>query len=204
MTELQLVLSLVVGWLVVGTATTALVMRRRGHRNPLWFGVGMALGPLFLPIALERRRRDTVVPDVPAKSPATSTGTTERLDVLVGVDGSPASETAVRTAVRLFGPRTDRLLLVRVLDYDHVGTRAARDPEPPADIARLLGPRGGMRPCWLEVVAGDPANALREVAEQEDVDVLVVGHHGRSRPAALLGSVAGSLARDCPRPVLVA
>ena len=54
------VVILVVLWLIVG-GLSGVVMARRGY-YPLWVLLAMPLGPLFIPIALERiRRRPDVV-----------------------------------------------------------------------------------------------------------------------------------------------
>ena len=60
-------------------------------------------------------------------------------------------------------------------------------------------------PGTVMVRTGDPAGAIRAVAEEVRTHLLVVGTHGRSGPGrALLGSVAEALVRTAPCPVLVA
>jgi nucleotide-binding universal stress UspA family protein len=66
-----------------------------------------------------------------------------------------------------------------------------------------LAGAGGVTPT-LRIVVGDPARRLRELARQEDVDVIVIGatRHGRwSR--SLCGSVQVQLTTDVDRPLLV-
>jgi nucleotide-binding universal stress UspA family protein len=54
-----------------------------------------------------------------------------------------------------------------------------------------------------EVRVGYPAETIREVAESEHVDLIVMGTHGRSGVAHLfLGSVAEKMVRRAPCPVL--
>lgn len=54
------------------------------------------------------------------------------------------------------------------------------------------------------VESARPAEALAELAREPDVDLVVVGHRGRSAMArALLGSVADRLVQISPKPVLV-
>jgi nucleotide-binding universal stress UspA family protein len=51
---------------------------------------------------------------------------------------------------------------------------------------------------------GRPAAVLREVAEAEDADLVVVGRRGRGRVTELLlGSVSHELSHICRRPVLL-
>lgn len=60
-------------------------------------------------------------------------------------------------------------------------------------------------PVTITVRTGDPADAIRAVAEEVRTHLLVVGTHGRRGPSrALLGSVAEALVRTAPCPVLVA
>ncbi len=60
-------------------------------------------------------------------------------------------------------------------------------------------------PVRVEVVwANDPADALCGWVRKQEVDLLVVGTHGAPRIRRLLvGSVASTLARTCPCPLLV-
>lgn len=55
-----------------------------------------------------------------------------------------------------------------------------------------------------ETAIGDPARAIVEFAEENDVDHILVGSHGRSGVSrVLLGSVAETVARRAPVPVTV-
>ena len=54
------------------------------------------------------------------------------------------------------------------------------------------------------VESARPAEALAELAKEPDIDLVVVGHRGRSAVTrALLGSVADRLVQISPKPVLV-
>ncbi|MGB3233373.1 MAG: universal stress protein, partial [Mycobacterium sp.] len=50
-----LVVTLIVAWIVVGLVS-GLWMARHGH-DPLWTLIAVVLGPLFVPIAMERVQR---------------------------------------------------------------------------------------------------------------------------------------------------
>jgi nucleotide-binding universal stress UspA family protein len=66
---------------------------------------------------------------------------------------------------------------------------------PPADRARLN--------VTTQVMAGSPAPAIRDVADDGGFDLIVMGTHGRSGMAhLLLGSVAEKLVRTAPCAVL--
>ena len=54
-----------------------------------------------------------------------------------------------------------------------------------------------------QVVAGDPADAIVRMAEEREVDLIVMGTHGRTGlQHVLLGSVAEKVVRLAPCPVL--
>jgi nucleotide-binding universal stress UspA family protein len=55
----------------------------------------------------------------------------------------------------------------------------------------------------FEVRAGPPGEALRQFAEDQDMDLLVVGRRGRGLSPRLLGSVSSDLVRHSHLPVLV-
>jgi len=65
----------------------------------------------------------------------------------------------------------------------------------PEDLARFSG---------TEVVAGHPAVKILEVADRLDVDLIVMGTHGKGvLEYALLGSVAEKVLKKSTRPVFV-
>lgn len=73
----------------------------------------------------------------------------------------------------------------------------ARDElgEHPADVDRVIG---------VEVHHGSPVAEILKAADRHDVDLVVVGSHGKGRlKYAFLGSVAEKLLRKSQRPVLV-
>lgn len=55
-----------------------------------------------------------------------------------------------------------------------------------------------------EILMGDPANEIVEYAEENDVDQIIVGNHGRNGASrVLLGSVAERIVRRSPVTVTV-
>jgi len=123
--------------------------------------------------------------------------------VLVGVDFSPASERAVRMAFALAGVEgTVWLVHVR---------RRSEQPETPQflrDQLRRLVPasaeRAGVTVDAQVVDSGEPAEALRQCAEQADADLICLGTRGRSGLAgAIMGSVSRALLAATRRPVLL-
>jgi nucleotide-binding universal stress UspA family protein len=198
-------------WVISGLTTAVFFHARSGRRSPLWYAISIILGPFSLPIGWEmsRDRSTEVVEREQAQpAPARRAAPAEALPgvrVLVGVDGSPESQSALLSVVRVLGDRLDSLVLVHVLDYDAAvidrdeATHTGHDLL--ADVAALL-PAGVPLPA-NEVAVGRPADALLDLADRESADLLVVGHRGRGLSRAVLGSVSDEVVRRSPRPVLV-
>ncbi|MGN9810237.1 universal stress protein [Micromonospora sp. BQ11] len=188
-------------WVTVGLVTAAWFVIRAGHAHLLWYVVGALLGPLFIPIAVERGRATTRPVDVRAGRPRWTGGAR----VLVGLDGSPDSDRALRAVARILAGTAGELVLVSVTSPDRVG-RDAEDEQ--RATRRMLDERVRGLPADLpepttEVVVGHPADALLATAETHDVDLLVVGRHGHGLRDRLLGSVAEDLTRRSSRAVLL-
>jgi universal stress protein A len=116
-------------------------------------------------------------------------------EVLVATDFSENADAAVcvaRDYAERFGAR---LHLLHVLG---TGERGATQ--------RLAQLSEGLGPTVAAVVAapaGDPARELTRVAREHDIDLIVVGTHGRTGMSrALLGSVAERVVRTASCPVL--
>ena len=132
--------------------------------------------------------------------------------IVVGVDGSPASITALRWAIRqakLTGSGVDAVIAWRLPSTFGAPTDAdgAADFEGDADkiLADALNEASGegldvpVRRCVME---GHPAHVLVRAAR--GADLLVVGSRGHGGfAAALLGSVSQHCVHHAPCPVLV-
>lgn len=201
-------------WVAIGVTAAAVLLGRHGHRSPSWYAIGAVLGPLFIPIAMERRRRKPVLiePATPyAKQPAaasggwpaTTTGTDPGLRVVAAVDGSAEADGALDSAVRVLGDRIGHLTLVTVLDHD---AAESGDDAPRQRASALLQRCAGRAAQTVDdtrVVAGAPADAVLAAADDADADVIVVGRKGSGLSKPVLGSVAATLAASSPRPVLL-
>jgi nucleotide-binding universal stress UspA family protein len=163
--------------------------------------IGIALGPILLPIALEIAQREgtvlsrTVPPDV---------GAPARLTALVAVDGSEESDEALADAVRLLAPEGARFVLLTVLDPD----LGENDPQARRDAEDLLASRAaripaGSLPPVREVVAGEPSQVILERAGADAVDLVVLGRRGRGLSQMLVGSVADQVVRRSAHPVFL-
>ncbi|MDQ3885816.1 MAG: universal stress protein [Actinomycetota bacterium] len=197
----------IVVWVLVGVAAVAFFLGRQGHRDPSWYLLGGVLGPLFVPVAAERawRRTRRLEGSAHTQSSSSVAPQSSGLAVLVGVDGSPESDQAVRDAGRIVAAGVDRVILATVLDVDAV----EQDDEMQRQRARkLLADRtdwlaGGARTATV-VAAGQPARALLDLADTEHVDLVVVGRRGRGLSRQIMGSVAEQVTSRSSRPVLLA
>jgi nucleotide-binding universal stress UspA family protein len=132
--------------------------------------------------------------------------------VLVPFDGAPQAEAALRFAVAEW-PEAE-LTLLYVVDpvtfglgqralpgssetwYDGARENAKRHFE---SARQLAG-----RPVSTRIEVGSPARVVVTVADQDDIDHVVIGSHGRDGVSRiLLGSVAESVVRRSPVPVTV-
>lgn len=198
------VLVVAVGWVLVGL-TVGLWMVRSGH-DPRWAVIAVALGPIVVPIALERvERRPRSVASGPEATRGHDDGSAGGPRVLVGLDGSAESRQALAHVVDLLGPRCDLLVLAEVVDFD--ATEEDLQPELAAATERLTSATAAVSESGVdvrfEVLAGPPGEALRQLGEDQDVDMIVVGRRGRGLSRRLLGSVSSDLVRHSHVPVLV-
>ncbi len=143
-------------------------------------------------------------------------------NILVPTDGSAASRSAVDQAVDLAEKYDATVHALYVFDVDAtnlaLGTeqverirRGKLDEMPEvrekADeatgyVAQIAGDHGV--PVEEHVTAGEPARAIRKFVEDNDVDLVVMGSHGRSGLSrVVLGSVAEKVLRRTRLPVLV-
>ena len=202
------VLVVAVVWVVVGLGV-GLWMVRRGH-DPRWAVIAVALGPLFVPIALERVERRPRL----AAGPEGSLDRQGGARVLVGLDGSPESRRALERARSLLGPGCGQLVLAEVVwqdateDADRADISAAerRLSAAAAGLGRDGADGGhgadGVR-VSREVLTGPPGEALLVFAEEQGVDLVVVGRRGHGLSRALLGSTSAHLVHRSRVPVLV-
>jgi nucleotide-binding universal stress UspA family protein len=132
--------------------------------------------------------------------------------IMLATDLGPASVEATDIALELAERMGARLLILNVLDNRRIfgGGRHDRLDQARSEREGLLVElvrRARSRHVTAEFLVwpGSAATAIREAAEAEAADLLVVGSHGRDRAGRLvLGSVSDALVRQAPCPVLVA
>ena len=125
--------------------------------------------------------------------------------LVVGYDGSPSARRALEYAleragqsgrvfvVHAFGPPPDWLGAPR---YQEI---LDRHQERGHQLESELEGRG----VEVELIAGEPAEAITSVAETRQADEIVVGSRGFGRARAALGSTSHDLLHRAPCPVVV-
>jgi nucleotide-binding universal stress UspA family protein len=139
--------------------------------------------------------------------------------IVVGTDGSQTASEAVRQAVELAKDIGAKIQLVSA--YEPVPASRLRDEkrEVPEDLQWMVNPReevdntlndaaDTVRDAGVEVETfarqGDPADAILDVAEETDADLIVVGNKGMTGAKRfLLGSVPNKVSHHAPCSVLI-
>jgi nucleotide-binding universal stress UspA family protein len=139
--------------------------------------------------------------------------------IVVGTDGSDTATQAVRQAVDLAGAVGAKVELVSA--YAPVsGQRLSEERrQAPEDLQWAINPREDVD-ATLEAAAsvareanvdvdvyprqGDPADAILDVAEEQEADLIIVGNKGMTGAKRfLLGSVPNKVSHHAPCSVLI-
>jgi nucleotide-binding universal stress UspA family protein len=134
--------------------------------------------------------------------------------ILVGVDGSRESRAALRTALDLARARKSLVRMVCVVPpfeafaVDFITIPQQRDAAQKAArglVDALAAEVNGFGvPVETQVAHGIPAETLADLAQEPEVEMVVVGHRGRGAMARLMiGSVADRLVQIATKPVLI-
>ena len=132
--------------------------------------------------------------------------------ILLATDLSPASDGATRQAFELAADLGSNLLIVSVIDPASRGVPGGRvtrmdqrraEREAAAQQLVVRGRQAGV-PVSFMVWEGEPGQSIVDAAAAEQVDLIVVGTHGRGAVGRLfIGSVSDFVLRNAPCPVLV-
>jgi nucleotide-binding universal stress UspA family protein len=139
--------------------------------------------------------------------------------IVVGTDGSDTATQAVRQAVDL--ARSIGATLELVSAYEPVSAQRLSEErrQAPEDLQWAINPREDVD-ATLEAAAdiarkegveanlyprqGDPADAVLDVAEERDADLIIVGNKGMTGAKRfLLGSVPNKVSHHAPCSVLI-
>jgi nucleotide-binding universal stress UspA family protein len=139
--------------------------------------------------------------------------------IVVGTDGSQTASEAVRQAVELAKDIGAKIQLVSA--YEPVPASRLREEkrDAPEDLQWMVNPREEVDHTLSEAAdivkesgldveifarQGDPADAILDVAEETDADLIVVGNKGMTGAKRfLLGSVPNKVSHHAPCSVLI-
>jgi nucleotide-binding universal stress UspA family protein len=121
--------------------------------------------------------------------------------ILIGVDGSERSEDAVAFGRELALAAGAPVVLAHGIHAHDMSSH--EDAE--ATLARLAAPLDDVGPVELRAVANrSGAQALQEIAQHEDIGVIVIGSSRTGRLGTVLpGSTAERLLHGAPCPVAI-
>ena len=140
--------------------------------------------------------------------------------ILVPVDGSATSKAGLREAMELAKAQRASLLLVHVVDQHYFGLMGMESAAGLSEMmqsmkrsgrgilnnAMAAADKAGVRasPVLLETLTGPAADLIVKQAKKSDVDLIVLGTHGRRGVRRLLmGSDAEQVVRNAPVPVML-
>ena len=138
--------------------------------------------------------------------------------IVVGTDGSPTAEKAVREAGELAAKVGGRVHLVSAYTRGRPASEVRRDQQQaPDDVVvddkgevedRLEEAAKAVKDAGAEVdthaIKGEPADVIIELAEREQADLIVVGNKGMTGAKRfVLGSVPNAIAHHAPCNVLI-
>ena len=139
--------------------------------------------------------------------------------IVVGTDGSDTASEAVRQATELANAIGAKIFLVSA--FEPVGNQRLREErqQVPEDMSWMVNEREDVNATLkdaeeqisesgVEVQTfarqGDPADAILDVAEEQNVDLIVVGNKGMTGAKRfLLGSVPNKVSHHAPCSVMI-
>ena len=134
--------------------------------------------------------------------------------IVVGTDGSETASEAVRRAIELAKMSGGKLAIVAA--FEPVSSTRVREEkgDVPGDVSYAVGPREDVNVTLDAAIGmakqegveaepyprqGDPADAILDVAEESNADLIVVGNKGMTGAKRfLLGSVPNKVSHHAP------
>jgi nucleotide-binding universal stress UspA family protein len=134
--------------------------------------------------------------------------------IVVGTDGSGTATEAVRQAIELARLSGGKLAIVAAFEPIPQTRLREEQAELPGDVSHTVGPREDVNVALDAAVGmakqagvdtepfpreGDPADAILDVAEENNADLIVVGNKGMTGAKRfLLGSVPNKVSHHAP------
>ncbi len=132
--------------------------------------------------------------------------------LLIGLDLSPESQQVVDRVKQLFADRDLKISICHILEplaFTYGGDIPVDLSDVQVQLEEQARERLGTLAEQLKVplanqhiVLGQPANEMRRMAKDENVDLIIVGSHGRHGLALIFGSTSNSVLHGAPCDVL--
>jgi nucleotide-binding universal stress UspA family protein len=139
--------------------------------------------------------------------------------MVVGTDGSDTASEAVRQATELAQRLGAKVHLVSAYEPVSEGRLREERQQVPGDLQWMVNPREDVNdtlaaaaqglqdagvPVETHAREGDPADAILDVAEEQEADLIVVGNKGMTGAKRfLLGSVPNKVSHHAPCSVMI-
>jgi nucleotide-binding universal stress UspA family protein len=139
--------------------------------------------------------------------------------MVIGTDGSDTASEAVRQAGELATKLGAKVHIVSAYEPVSEGRLREERQQVPGDLQWMVNPREDvnqtldgaaerLRATGVEVEThareGDPADAILDVAEEQDADLIIVGNKGMTGAKRfLLGSVPNKVSHHAPCSVMI-
>ena len=139
--------------------------------------------------------------------------------IVVGTDGSETAKEAVRQATELANSVSAELYVVSAYEPVPEGRLRAERKDVPDDLQWSINPREDVEATLSDAAdqikeagvkvetfsrEGDPADAILDVAEEQNADLIIVGNKGMSGAKRfLLGSVPNKVSHHAPCSVMI-
>ena len=132
--------------------------------------------------------------------------------LLIGLNLSPESQQVVDRVKQLFADREVKITICHILE-PLAFTYGGDIPVDLSDVQVQLEEQARQRLATLaeqlnvseedqHIVLGQPANEMRRMAKEENIDLIIVGSHGRHGLALIFGSTSNSVLHGAPCDVL--
>ena len=133
-------------------------------------------------------------------------------DILVPTDGSEGAEAAIAPAIDIARTYDARIHALTVIDTMALGADVRsgaildtleESAQSAVETIEEQATRASVSAVETTIAHGNPYRGIRSYAENHDIDLIVMGTHGRSGiERYLLGSVAEKTVRTSPAPVM--
>ena len=124
--------------------------------------------------------------------------------ILLPVDGSECSKATLEWATETLDKTRHEFVLLSIIADPMIAEYEVEDALRALKDTRAMAEKAGFTVSQSEYVVGDPVDSICRYAEEEGVDQILIGSHGRSGLAKLLmGSVSTGVLEKSKVPVFL-